>query len=93
MDELHTQVVRLQNHFKDCVDQPNAPIAISIRNEMQRLEDDLQAKKHPGSIEGRVEGIIRMFESIKDSSVLDYNDISSFRSQFEAMKQTLRRLA
>lgn len=92
MDDLYKQAVDLQNRFRNYIDQPNSQAGRSLDSEIQRLEDDIQTKKNKGSLEVRVVGIVRILDSLRDDSVMDYGDINDLKNRLEDMRAKIRRL-
>lgn len=91
MDDIYKQVIELQNKFRGYIDQPNSPSGVSLRNEIQRLEDDVQGKKNKASLEVRVKGIIRLLENI-DSSVMDDNHVDDLRDRCFDLIEDMRKI-
>jgi hypothetical protein len=91
MDNIYKQVIELQNKFRGYIDQPNSLMGVNLRNEIQRLEDDVQTKKNKGSLEARAKGIVKLLDNA-DSSVMDDNHIDDLRDRCLDLIQDIRKL-
>ena len=61
MDQIYKEIVRLQYKCNDYIDNHSASSAQSLKQEVQRLEDETQVNKNPISLENRIESIVRVF--------------------------------
>lgn len=91
MDRLYKDVVELQNKFRGYIDQPNSPDGVSLRTEIQRLEDDVQGKKNKSSLESRVRGIIRILENT-NSTAMDDRHVDDLRDRCMDLIQDIKKL-
>jgi hypothetical protein len=93
MEELRKQVIKLQGRIHDLMDKPSHPSAIRLKTEVQGLEDDLQVRKKPLTIEDRIKGIIRILEEeAKEARIMNYEHLDLFRKQFEGLRESIKRL-
>ncbi len=92
MDNVYKKVQNLHNRFKDTVDEPQAAIATSLRNDMQRLEDEIEMQKNKGTLEDRVKDIIRKLESHRNDSFMSYDDVKFLINRFDDLRQDIRKL-
>lgn len=92
MDNVYKKVQNLHNRFKDAVDEPQAAIATSLRNDIQRLEDEIEMKKNKGTLEDRVKDIIRKLESHRNDSFMSHDDVKFLIDRFDDLRQEIRKL-
>ena len=93
MEELRRQVIALQGAIKDHMDKPADPAARRLNREVQALEDDLQVKKKPASIEKRVERIIDIIKGeAKKARIMNYEHLELFCRKFERLREEVRKL-
>lgn len=92
MDNVYKKVQNLHNRFKDTVDEPNSAIATSLRNDIQRLEDEIEMQKNKGTLEDRVKDIIRKLESHRNDSFMSYDDVKFLMDRFDDLRQDIRKL-
>ncbi len=92
MDNLYRQAVDLQNKFRNYIDQPNSPIGRILNSEFQRLEDDVQTKKNKGSLEARVNGIIRILNDADGAGVISDNHVDDLKDRCESMRDQIRKM-
>lgn len=91
MEDLHKKAVDLLNRYKSYIDTPNSPGGVSLRNEIQRLEDEVQAKKNKSSLEARAKNVIRILDNT-DESVMDHNHIDDLRDRCFDLIQDIRKM-
>lgn len=93
MDQLRQQVIATERKINDLLDKPNDPAASRLRTEMRGLEDDLQSKKNPVSIEDRVKRIISLLDGeAKQHQIMNYEHLDMFRDYFNNLREILRRM-
>lgn len=93
MDDLRKQVINMQFKIKDLMDVPNDSAAARLTNEVQGLEDDLQVKKNPRTIEDRVERIINLLKGdARRAPIMNIEHLQMLEQWFEGMRNNLRRL-
>lgn len=92
MDELYREVVAFQRRTNDFIDDLNIPAGRSLQQEVQRLEDDVQTRKNPRSIEDRVKNIIRMLEPAAESGAMSPGHADELKDQCEDFRRDLQRL-
>lgn len=93
MDQLHQQALAFQNKVKDCTDDHDHNIAQSLKREVQAFEDDVQVKKNPRSIEGRVKGITELLEEARSQEVISAGDATELIRMSEDFRDKLRELS
>ncbi|MGH7157785.1 MAG: hypothetical protein ACREGD_01775 [Candidatus Saccharimonadales bacterium] len=93
MEQLRQQVIATQRKINDLLDKPGDPAAARLKMEVQGLEDDLQSQKNPLTIEDRVKRIINLLEGdAKANRVMNLEHLAMFRSWFEGLRNSLRRM-
>ncbi len=93
MEDLRRQVIELQHRIHDLMDTPHDSAAIRLSQEVQGLEDDLQVKKNPLTVEDRIRRIIHILEGdAKAHRIMNYEHLDMLRHQFEHMREVVRRL-
>jgi hypothetical protein len=92
MDQIHKQIMQVQYRCNDWIDDHNAPISRSLKNEVQRLEDEAQVNKNPKSVESRVKSVIQILEEAGNSGAMSSNHADELIDQFDHIVQQLRKL-
>lgn len=93
MEQLRQQVIATQRKFNDLLDYPQMSSAQTLKREIQALEDDLQVKKNPLTIESRVKNIIHLLEGeAKAQRIMNYEHLEMFRHYFEHLRDSLREM-
>lgn len=94
MEPLRQQVIATQRRIEDMLDKPGDPAAARLKLEIKGLEDDLQAKKNPITVEDRVKRIIHLLDGpAKSNRIMNYEHIDMFKHWFEGVRESLRRMA
>ena len=93
MDQLYKEIVNFQRRCNDYIDNPSDSAAQSLRQEVQRLEDDAQVKKNPRSIEDRVKQVIRQLESIKETQAMSPAHANELIDHCEHFRHQLQKLS
>lgn len=94
MEPLRQQVIATQRKINDLMDKPSDPAAISLKREVQGLEDDLQSQKNSITIEDRVKYIIHLLEGpAKANRIMNYKHLEMFKHWFEHLREQLRGMA
>lgn len=93
MEPLRQQVIATERKINDLLDKPSDSAASRLRSEVRGLEDDLQSKKSPASIEDRVKRIISILDGeAKTNRIMNPEHINMFRGFFNGLRETLRRM-
>lgn len=92
MDHLYKEIVRFQSRVKDWTDDPSHHLAQTLKQEVQRLEDEAQVRKNPRSLEDRVKSIIRMLEKVGEDDVMSHHHVEELIEQCEDFRKDLRKL-
>ncbi|HSX30095.1 MAG TPA: hypothetical protein VLE73_06060 [Candidatus Saccharimonadales bacterium] len=94
MENIRQDVIKTQRKINDLMDNAGHAAAVTLRREVQALEDDLQVKRHAHTIEDRVKRIIHLLEGeAKQARIMDYEHLDMFRKYFEDLRRTLRNMA
>ncbi len=92
MDHFYKDILRFQIDVKQCIDDRNSPIARKLTDEVQRLEDAVQVKKNPNSIEDIVKRVQSILEEAGHHEVMSHNDVHSLEHRCEHFVQELRKM-
>ena len=92
MDQIYKEIVRLQYKCNDYIDNPSASSAQSLKQEVQRLEDETQVNKNPISLENKIESIVRILELCGESGAMSHSHVSELARFFEELREDLRKL-
>ncbi len=92
MDHLYKQIVAFQFKVKDYTDDPSHHVAQSLKQEVQRLEDEAQVRKNPRSLEDRVKRVIRILEEAGEAEVMDHHHAEELIERCEDFRQDLRKM-
>jgi hypothetical protein len=93
--ETYREVQRLRFKVQDLLDDPAHRLARVLRDEVQRLEDEIEMSKKPRSLEDRVKVIQRHLvaaEAGGDDRIMDAEHADFLHDAFEDLRRTLRRL-
>lgn len=92
MEELHKDIIKLQRNFRDRLDDRNHSGAKELDNAIQRLEDDIQIKKNPRSIEDQIKRVIQMLRNADGKGFIDNRDLDDFIDRLEDMRRDVQKL-
>lgn len=93
LEPYRQKVRQLQHKIKDLMDHPNDAAARSLNQQVQRLEDDMEMGKHPGTLANNIEHIIRLLEhEAKDQRIMNYEHLDMFRKEFEHLHDAMKRM-
>lgn len=90
MKDVYKQVIAHQFKFRDYLDDPSHPYAIRLKNDIQRLVDEIEIKKNARSLEDRVKSIIRQLEDAEGSPIMDNHHLRDLQSRFESVRGDIR---
>lgn len=92
MDHLYKEILRFQHNVNDRLDDPSHNLAKSLKQEVQRLEDEAQVRKNPRSLEDRVKRIIRLLEEVGHAKVMSHHDVDDLIERCEDFRKDLRKM-
>lgn len=92
MDEFYKEVVAFQRRVNDYIDDLNITAGRSLQQEVQRLEDDVQTRKNPRSIEDRVKQIMRNLEHAAEAGAMSPGHADELKDQSEEFRRILQKL-
>ena len=92
MSDLYREVINLRHKLNNVIDNPSHPSAQALKKEVQALEDDMQVKKNPKSLESRVVRVINTLKQAEHAGVISQSDVNNIHKQFEEIQQELRKL-
>jgi|SRR6185369_17059579 len=90
---LYQQAQALQHQVYDALDNHNHPQAVVLRNEMQRLVDDVQVQKNPRDIENRlrtIQHVMHEARSNQNNGFMNFEHADHFHQTFEQMGRSMR---
>ncbi len=93
MDQLHREIIDLQRKWHDRLDDASHSVAREISSAIQRLEDDIQIKKNPRTLEDQVKAILQKLENLKGTMAMSLSHVGEFQQSFERMRTSLQRLS
>lgn len=92
MDHLHKSVIAFQHRVNDYIDDNSHHLAQSLKQEVQKFEDDVQVNKNPRTIDERVKRIIPMVEHAADAEVISHSHADELIDQCKEFREELRRM-
>ena len=92
MDQLYKEIVAFQRKVNDYIDDHSHHIANSLKQEVQRLEDEAQVKKNAHSLESRVKQVMRLIEHAGDEEVISHSHANELEKRAEYFIEELRKL-
>ncbi len=92
MDQLLHEAINLQNRFHDNVSDPNAPAMVELRNETQKLVDEVKMQKNKIDLDEMVKSIIRTLERCDDHSGMNMSHINDLKSHCDELRTHIRNL-
>lgn len=92
MDHLYKQILTFQNKVKDYTDEPQSPAGQTLRQAVQRLEDDAQVRKNPRSIEDQVKRVIHALEHAGKEKAMSWHHVNYLVEQCEEFRGDLRKM-
>lgn len=93
MDQLYKRIVAFQHKCNDYIDDHSHAVARSLKNEIQRLEDEAQVRKHPRSLESRVKQVIQQLEHAGRQGVMSPGHASELLRVSENFREELRSMS
>jgi len=92
-DEARRQAQLLEGKLKDLADNPSDPAVRNLLDTSRSIEDMLQVKANPRSIEDKAKGMIKMIDNIDQShaAAFDPRHLSWLRDQYENLQMSLRK--
>lgn len=92
MDEVYKRAIEMQYKLRDYIDDPSHNVVDELKNEVQRLTDEIESQKNPRSIEDRVKQIIKLLESAEETTAISQGHLDDLRDRCEDLRQDLRKL-
>jgi len=77
MDQFRKEAERMIHVCKGCIDKPNDPLARELNSQFQRIEDEAQMGKSPGTIRNRLKTLQRTIKSAANSQVINHSEAAS----------------
>jgi len=93
--QLYREVQGLRHKVHDLIDDHAHAIARALKDEVQRLEDEMEVSKKPRSLEDRIKSIQHHLERAKNdsqASVMDVRHAVMLDDRFDDLRMSLRRL-
>ena len=92
MDQIHKQIVQLQNKCNDYIDNRSAQTARTLQQAIQKLEDEAQSGKNARSLGDRLDGVIRILEEVGDENAMDQRHARELIEMCEHLRDQLKKL-
>lgn len=92
MDHLYSEVLAFQHRNKDWIDVPNHPTGQALLQAVQRLEDDMQVRKNPRSIEDQVKRVIQALEKASHEKVMSHHHVDELIDECEDFRRQLKKM-
>lgn len=92
MDQLYKSIVSFQHRTNDYIDDPSHHVAQSLKQEVQRLEDEAQVRKSAYSLEDRVKQVIRLLEQASEDEVMSHSHADQLIDECEDFRRELQKL-
>lgn len=92
MDQFYNQVVQFQRRANDWLDDRSSSAARSLQTEIQRLEDDVQTRKNPRTLEARVVSVMRLLSQAGSNGTMSHSHANELIDQCENFRQQLRKM-
>jgi hypothetical protein len=92
--DIYKEVQKLRHKFQDLVDEPAHRLARAIKDEIQRLEDEIEMSKKPRSLEDRVKIVQRHLAAAGEggaNAIMNAEHADYLHDAFEDLRRTLRR--
>jgi hypothetical protein len=97
MDQQYKNALKvaesLEFKIKDYLDDKSHNTAQTLTEEARQLVDDLEVKKNPRSVEGRVKSIMQTLKSVRGfaSVVMDPDHAEHLYREYEKLMMSLRK--
>jgi hypothetical protein len=91
MQEQHKQAIRLLDKIRQYCDMPNAPAAVELKNQAQKLIDMFEQQKNARTLEEQVVRVQNAALRMRDDE-MDYNDRDDVKDRCDDMRMALRKL-
>lgn len=91
---LYQEVRNLKHKLQDLIDDHSHELARALKNEVQRLEDEMESSKKPRSLEDRIKSIQQHLDRAKNDQqgVMDVRHVNMLDDKFDDLRMGLRRL-
>jgi hypothetical protein len=91
---IYKRVRDLEYRIQDILDKPTHPLAVKLRTEAKRLEDEFEMDKKPRSLEDRIKSIIHILEEMEHNGehIMDIEHAQELHHAYEHMQMDMRRL-
>lgn len=71
--KFRKEAIKIQHRIDDWLDEPNSSTGRSLRNEIQKLEDELQVNKSIHTIRDRLKSLKRILQRAGSEGVMSYH--------------------
>jgi hypothetical protein len=92
--DIYREVQKLRHKLQDLVDDPGHQLARRLKDEIQRLEDEIEMSKKPRSLEDRVKVIQRHLVAAGEgggNAIMNIDHADFLHDAFEDLRRGLRR--
>jgi hypothetical protein len=91
--DIYRDVQRLRFKLQDLIDDHAHALAQTLKNEIQRLEDEIEMNKKPRSLEDRIKSIQRQLVAVGDNGqVMNMEHADQLHDRLEDLRRALRSL-
>lgn len=92
--QYHKDALNLQYHFQDVVDDKQHPQMQALQHEVHQLVQDIEARRHPRSVEERLKTIEHELVQARShgEQLMSYNDIDHLNHQYRRLRANIRSL-
>ncbi len=92
MDHFYKEIVKFQRRCNDVTDDPKSHTGQALKVAVQRLEDDVQVRKNPRSIEDQVKRVIELLEEAGKEQVISHHHVHELVEHCEEFRKELRKM-
>ena len=92
MDQYYRNILAYQSKVLGYIDDHNHPAAQVLKQEVQRLEDDVQVRKSMHSIDDQLKRVIRAVEHAGSSKAVSHHHTMELARLAEHFREQLRKI-
>lgn len=90
MKAFHREVESMQGRLKTYIDLPNDPIAKTLQNLFQKLEDEVQVEKSSNTIKNRLKEIEAQLKPAFSAGVMSHGHFDDLEDWVRECQQKIR---
>lgn len=92
MDQYYRNILAYQSKMLGYIDDHSSPAAQALKQEVQRLEDDVQVRKNPHSIDDQLKRVIHAVEHAGRSQAVSHHHTQELARLAEHFREQLRKI-